>query len=238
MPVLESLNPKAVINCAAYNHVDLAEEEEQLATEVNGVAVGVIAGWGAERGRPILTYSTDYVFQGDASRPYVESSPTTPGNAYGRSKLLGERRAREAGALVVRTSWVVSGTHTSFVSRMIELSEKQALNVVDDQFGCPTVAGDLAAASLDALDRGVKGLLHLTNEGETTWFELARTAVELAGGDVSAVAPCRTEDYPTPARRPGYSVLGSERREELGLLPMPKWQESLPHLVSEIKTWL
>jgi dTDP-4-dehydrorhamnose reductase len=227
-----------VINCAAYTAVDRAEEEEDLATLINTVAVGEIAEWAASHARPMLTFSTDYVFDGFADKPYVESSLTSPINAYGRSKLLGESLAVDHGALVVRTSWVISGSHPNFVATIIRKVKEQELRVVDDQRGCPTVAADLALAGYGALQAGVTGLLHLTNQGETTWYELARTSVGLADLDPSRLSPCETVDYPTPARRPAYSVLASERLQDLGLDPLPHWRESIGDLVTELKTWI
>lgn len=227
-----------VINCAAYTAVDRAEEEEDLATLVNSVAVGVLAEWAAHRSRPLLTFSTDYVFDGESDRPYVETSPTNPINAYGRSKLPGEALAVGHGALVVRTSWVISGSHPNFVATMLRKVNEQNLRVVDDQRGNPTVAGDLARAGYAAIRSGATGLLHLTNQGETTWYELARTSVGLADLDPSRISPCETVDYPTPARRPAYSVLASERLEDLGLEPLPHWRESIGDLVVELKTWI
>ncbi len=238
--VLRSLDADAVVNCAAYTAVDRAEEETETAELVNGRAVGVMAEVTAGLGIPFVTYSTDYVFAGDAIHPYLESDPTDPINAYGRSKELGERLALAANprTLVVRTSWVVSGSHPNFVATMLRLARDRTLRVVDDQTGCPTVAADLAAGTLAALDAGATGILHLTNRGETTWFRLARRAVELAGIDPGRIEPCTTDEYPTLARRPAYSVLGSERRAALGLTALPFWEESLPGVVERILTWL
>lgn len=236
--VLDSLNPALVVNCAAYTKVDHAESEEVLATLINGEAVGVIADWSERRSRAFLTFSTDYVFSGEDTEPYLESSVTDPINAYGRSKLVGEELALAHGALVVRTSWVISGTHPNFVSTMVEKAATENLRVVNDQVGSPTVASDLAQASLKALDSGATGLLHLTNSGVTTWFDLARTAVELAGIDPERISPCSTDDYPTPAKRPAYSVLRSERLDSFGLDKMPEWQESLRPLVAELSSWI
>ena len=237
-PVLEGLGPDAVVNCAAYTKVDEAESEEDLATRINGDAVGVMADWAELNNIPFLTFSTDYVFDGDASSPYLESSPTDPINAYGRSKLEGERLAVEHGGLVVRTSWVISGSHPNFVATMIRLAPERELRVVDDQKGCPTVCDDLAVASHGALRSGLRGLVHITNDGPTTWFELARAAVAEAGLDPERISPCSTDEYPTEAARPAYSVLGSERLEGSGIARPPHWRESLPQVVAEIKTWL
>jgi dTDP-4-dehydrorhamnose reductase len=234
---LEEMRPEAIVNCAAYTAVDRAEQEEALATLVNGAAVGVMAEHAARRRIPLLTFSSDYVFPGDAVEPYLESSPTGPISAYGRSKLAGERAALAAcpGGLVVRTSWLVSGTHPNFVGTMLSLAGEGVVRVVDDQRGCPTMVDDLAPAAWAALQVGASGVLHLTNSGETTWFEFARAAVALAGLDPERIVPCATSDFPTPARRPSYSVLGSERRRPLSLPELPPWQESLPAVVEGLR---
>lgn len=233
--VIRAASPAAVINCAAYTKVDQAEEEEDLATEVNGRAVGRLAEASSALNLPLVTYSTDYVFNGRSRMPYVESDDTDPINAYGRSKLVGERAAYEANpdALVIRTSWVLSPTHRNFVTAILSRAVKgEELRVVNDQQGCPTITDDLARATLDALEAGATGLLHLTNRGATTWFELARTAVERAGLDQTLVTPCPTEEYPTPAPRPAYSVLGSEKAADLGLIHLPHWEDSIDGVVA------
>ena len=231
---LLELDPSLVLNCAAYTAVDRAEEEEELATVVNGEAVGAMARVSAELGARFVTFSTDYVFDGQADEPYMESDPTDPINAYGRSKLVGERLALAAhpGAVVIRTSWLVSATHDNFVSTMLKLvAGGRELSVVNDQVGSPTIAADLARAAL-AIGRGTaSGIMHVTNTGATTWFDLARESLSLAGLNTSAVSACTTADYPTPAPRPAFSVLGSERRTLMGFDELPTWQESLVGVV-------
>jgi len=231
---LTEMRPAGIVNCAAYTAVDRAEEDEALATMINGDVVGVLAGYAAGAGVPFVTFSTDYVFAGDATEPYVESSPTDPINAYGRSKLAGEQAALAANpeALVVRTSWLVSGTHPNFIATMLRLAPERELKVVADQQGCPTMVADLAPAAWGAVQAGASGILHLTNSGVTTWHEFAGEALRLAGIDPGRIQPCGTEEYPTPARRPGYSVLGSERRGPLGLGDLPHWRDSLPAVVA------
>jgi dTDP-4-dehydrorhamnose reductase len=235
-PALERMGPEAIINCAAYTAVDRAEEEETLADLLNATAVGALAAYAASAQIPFVTYSTDYVFPGTAETPYLESTPTDPVNAYGRSKRRGELLALEySEALVIRTSWLISGTNPNFVATMLRLAaSRDSLRVVDDQRGCPTFAADLAAATLHAIDVKARGLLHLTNRGDTTWFRLARRAVELAGLDPTKLSPCTTDEYPVPAPRPAYSVLGSERLSELRLAPLPPWQDSLAPVVSSL----
>ena len=227
--VVDRLQPTAIVNCAAYTAVDAAEADEQTAEKVNGTSVGVLARQAARLGIPFVTFSTDYVFDGSAASPYVESSVPHPINAYGRSKLLGEQAAlaAHAGALVVRTSWLFSATHRNFVSTILGLAATRHVDVVADQIGCPTYAPDLAATTLQAMERGVSGLLHITNSGTASWFNLARTACELAGVDPERVRPITTEQHPTKARRPRYTPLGSERRSLLGLHDLRPWQEAL-----------
>ena len=237
--LIESTRPDAIINCAAYTAVDGAEVEAEVANILNGSAVGTLATIAGDSGIPFVTYSTDYVFDGQSNRPYVESSRTNPINAYGRSKLIGERLALEANSktLVIRTSWVISATHPNFVATMLRLTgEGRSIRVVNDQHGSPTIASDLAVATIEALDLGARGVLHLTNQGATTWFDLANAAVREAALDPELLSPCTTAEYPTPAPRPAYSVLGSERAAEIGVSPLPRWQDSLPELVAQLMT--
>lgn len=232
--VLHDLRPSLILNCAAYTAVDQAEEEEDLATVVNGEAVGAMSRVSADLGARFVTFSTDYVFDGLAAEPYVESDRTNPINAYGRSKLAGERLALELNpsAVVVRTSWVVSATHDNFVSTMLKLaSQGRELSVVSDQIGNPTIASDLARIALEIGRGPVSGIVHVTNTGSTTWFELARTALSIAGLDAQTVSACTSAEYPTPTPRPAFSVLGTERRSQLGIEELPPWQESLVGVV-------
>jgi dTDP-4-dehydrorhamnose reductase len=148
---LQDLAPTGIINCAGYTSVDQAEQEEGRATVVNGAAVGVMAGYASAEGIPFVTFSSDYVFDGALDRPYVESDSPAPINAYGRSKVVGEQAALtlHCGALVIRTSWLISGTHPNFVARvLVAAREREEIPVAADRTGCPTVVGDLAAATL------------------------------------------------------------------------------------------
>ncbi|MFV1989003.1 MAG: NAD(P)-dependent oxidoreductase, partial [Gemmatimonadota bacterium] len=156
-----------------------------------------------------------------------------PINAYGRSKLAGEQLALEEfdEALVIRTSWVMSGTHRNFAAVMLDLIAKGDVSVVADQRGRPTMVRDLVVGTLDAVDAGASGILHLTNEGSTTWYDLARTVAEMSGLDPDRVAPCSTADYPTPARRPKNSVLDSERVGHWGFAPLPDYHDALEEAV-------
>jgi dTDP-4-dehydrorhamnose reductase len=235
--LIDAHHPDVVVNAAAYTAVDRAETEEDLATRVNGEVVGMLARVCAAGGIRFVTYSTDYVFDGRGTRPYLETDPVDPINAYGRSKLVGERAVLAAGGngLIIRTSWVISGTHPNFVATMLRLTgEGRQLNVIDDQHGRPTVAADLATATLQAVQVGATGVLHLANHGETSWYQLARSAVELGGGDPDLIRPCTTADYPTPAERPSYSTLDTALAERLGIEPLPDWRRSLPGVVRSL----
>jgi dTDP-4-dehydrorhamnose reductase len=221
--------PHTIINCAAYTAVDAAETDEQTAQTVNARAVGILAESSAKQGARLVTFSTDYVFDGEAPSAYTESSTPNPLNAYGRTKLEGERLALAAfgDVLVVRTSWVMSGTHPNFTSKMIDLIAKRPVQVVDDQRGHPTFADDLAIATMAAIQAGASGILHLTNQGETTWFGLAREIAQIAGFDEDLVTACSSSDFQTPAQRPRNSVLESERLAGLGVPPLPHYRQSL-----------
>jgi dTDP-4-dehydrorhamnose reductase len=228
--VLGDMRPDGIINCASYTAVDLAEDEPDVAHVVNADAVGVMASYAATAGIPFVTFSTDYVFDGEAKRPYLESDGTAPINVYGESKVRGERAALEAypDALVVRTSWLMSATHPSFATGIVERAVTGPVPAVEDEIGSPTFAPDLATATLAALDAGVSGILHLVNAGAASRCELARVACATAGVDPSMVRPVLSADLSRRARRPRYSVLASERAERLGLPPLRTWEESLP----------
>lgn len=235
---LDRLRCDTLINCAAYTAVDQAETDESTAEAVNALSVKVMAEWAADRSVRLVTYSTDYVFDGTKSGPYVESDLPNPQSAYGRTKLLGEQLATDANpdCLVVRTSWVISGTHPNFVSTILRLVRERPISVVDDQHGSPTLADDLASHTLRLLDIAASGLVHATNEGATTWFRLAQAAAELAGIEPDRISPCTTAEFPRPAPRPANSLLASERYPEVGRLR--PWRESLPSAVEQILTWL
>ncbi len=237
-PTIEDLSPALVINCAAYTAVDEAEEDEETARLVNATAVGAMAEVSNDIGASLVTFSTDYVFDGTSERPYVESDETKPINAYGRTKLEGEQLALGANpeTLVIRTSWLLSGTHPNFAATMLRLIAAGPVQVVDDQRGRPTFVDDLVAGTLDALEAGATGILHLANAGTTTWYDLAREIADLAGLDADRVQPATTDDFPWPARRPANSVLESVRLVELGLDPLPDYHESLDQTVAQLSS--
>ena len=233
---IADLEASLVINCAAYNAVDRAEDEPEVARQVNAFGVGRLAGAAAAAGARFVTYSSDYVFAGDSPEPYVESSVPQPINRYGASKRDGEIMALAAHpqALVIRTSWVLSGTHPNFAATMLRLARQGGARVVDDQIGRPTLVDDLAAGTMRAVDAGAAGLLHLTNQGTLSWFDLAREVVDLAGMDPELIQPCTTAEFPKPAARPAFSVLGSERLGELGIEPLPHYRPALAAAVAQL----
>lgn len=233
---VSDLHPLTIINCAAFTKVDRAEVEPAEARLVNATAVGWLAAAAAEVGARFVTFSTDYVFGGTASRPYVESDQTNPINVYGATKLEGEALAFAAHprSLVVRTSWLLSGTHQNFITTILKLAREGSVQVVDDQWGNPTFVDDLARATMAAVDQEAYGVLHLTNTGPTTWYRLARNAVEIAGLDPDRITACTSEEYPRPAPRPAYSVLGSERLNGLGLDTLPSWDHSIVAAIDEL----
>ncbi len=227
--VVERLAPSLLINCAAYTAVDRAETDGDTARTVNATAVGLLAEACAEVGAKFVTFSTDYVFDGTKDRGYVESDETEPINVYGATKREGEVLALEAdpSALVIRTSWVMSGTHRCFASVMRDLIRKGDVTVVDDQIGRPTFVDDLVSGTIDAIGAGATGILHLTNSGTATWYDIAREIAALEGFGPARVRPCATADFPTAARRPSNSVLDSERTAPLGLPPLREWRPAL-----------
>ena len=238
---LAAFRPAVVLNCAAYTAVDRAESEPAEARTVNADAVGRLAEMTRALGARLVTFSTDYVFDGSARAPYTEASPTRPVNEYGRSKRLGEEAALAAGdhVLIVRTSWLLSGTHDNFATAILKKARAGGVRVVDDQVGRPTLVDDLVAATLAAVHAGANGVLHLTNGGPPrTWFDVARSVLTLAGADASSLTPCSTADYPTAAPRPAYSVLDSARLDRFGLEPIGDPEPGLERAVKELLTWL
>jgi dTDP-4-dehydrorhamnose reductase len=216
--------PDVVINCAAWTRVDDAEADERSALLVNGDGAGNIARAAADAGAHLIQVSTDYVFDGTATRPYVESDATGPRTAYGRTKLAGEHAvlAASPGHAVVRTAWLFGRHGPNFVATMLRLAERGEVSVVTDQVGCPTFTGHLAEKLLDLAAHRRGGILHAAASGHCSWFEFARAIFVEAGLDVQ-VEPTTSEAYVRPAPRPAWSVLASERDDE----PLPPWQDGL-----------
>jgi dTDP-4-dehydrorhamnose reductase len=224
----------AVVHAAAFTNVDRCESEYELALRGNRDAVRHVARLARERGARFVTVSTDYVFDGTKGTPYVETDPTSPVNAYGRSKLAGEEAALTSGAaaLVVRTSWLFGPGGKNFVDTIAgKLERGEALEVVDDQRGSPTYTRDLAHGIARLLGRGATGIVHVTNGGETTWYGFA-VAIARYLGATAPIAPIGSERIRRPAARPAYSVLSGERYAGLAGERLPSWEEALHHYLA------
>ena len=225
-----------VVNCAAYTLVDAAEEHEDLANEINGRAVGRLAERCREVGAKLLHYSTDYVFNGTASEPYPIDHPRDPVNAYGRSKALGEELIERSGAehLLVRSSWLYAPWGKNFVLTIRELAmSRESLRVVDDQRGRPTDSRRLAEVSLALAELGHRGLFHVADSGECTWFELA-SFIAREVNPHCRVEPCTSDEFPRPAPRPAYSVLDIRATEEVAG-PMSPWKDRVRDVLGRVE---
>jgi dTDP-4-dehydrorhamnose reductase len=228
---IRAAQPDVVVNCAAWTDVDGAEAHERQAAAVNADGAGNVARAAAEAGASVVHVSTDYVFDGAASSPYLESHPTAPLGAYGRTKLAGERAVAIANPRqhIVRSSWLFGRHGHNFVATMLRLGrERDSITVVSDQVGCPTYTGHLAEAVLEIARSERFGVWHVAGGGEATWNELARAALEHAHLDCE-VLPGRTADLDRPAPRPAYSVLASERADAPRL---PHWRDGLAAFLS------
>ncbi len=241
--MLARIGPDLVLNAAAYTAVDRAETDEDAAHAVNATAVGILADAARRDGARFVHVSTDFVFDGRSGSPYAPEAPTNPLCAYGRTKLAGERLAGPD-ALIVRTAWVYAPTGGNFVRTMLRLmrDDDQAgrpeVRVVADQIGTPTYAPGLAAALWTLASQGLSGVYHYTDAGVASWYDFAVAIREeaLAAGLIRAapVVPISTSDYPTPAIRPGYSVL--DKRSTFAALggAVPHWRENLRAMIAEI----
>jgi dTDP-4-dehydrorhamnose reductase len=237
--VLESIRPEWVINAAAYTAVDKAENEKEAAFLINGEAVGHLARACRRQNISLLHLSTDYVFDGLATEPYPEDAPTNPQGVYGASKLLGESLIRESGAnaIILRTSWVYSRHGYNFVKTMIRLmKEKEQLKVVNDQTGSPTYAIDLAEVCLRIClaPKQPTGIFHYSNHGAISWFDFACAIRDLVQASCM-VLPIPTSGYPTPARRPPYSVLHTAKIEKTFGIETKSWRPRLEACLQAIR---
>ncbi len=239
LAAIRAYQPEFVVNCAAWAAVDDAEAHEHQALRVNGDGPGYVAAACAEVGARLVHISTDYVFQGDGTRPYAEDDPPAPRTAYGRTKLAGEeavRRELDGTAYVVRTAWLYGAYGPNFVRTMIRLErERAAIDVVNDQHGQPTWTAVVAGQIIELVRAGAPGgTYHATSSGETTWFGLAREVFRLLGANESRVRPVTTEQYPRPAPRPAYSVLGHGAWAAAGIKPADDWRTVLRQAFPEL----
>ncbi|HVT33286.1 MAG TPA: dTDP-4-dehydrorhamnose reductase [Rhodanobacteraceae bacterium] len=249
---LDAVDAEIVVNAAAYTAVDRAEDESSLADRINHRAVAGIGAWAAAKGAGVIHYSTDYVFDGSAKRPYREDDPTAPLGVYGRTKLDGEDALRASGArhLILRTAWVYAARGRNFLLTMLRLAgERDELRVVDDQVGAPTPARLIADATAEALaswhvsletrDARFDGIHHLVSRGKCSWCDFAGAIMAGAAkrglvARAPRVVPIRTSEYPTRAKRPAYSVLDTERFEGAFGLQLPDWRAGLDQVLDEL----
>lgn len=231
-----------IVNCAAYTNVDKAESDEATAELINATAVGNLARAMKEVGGTLFHVSTDYVFGCDGNTPRTEEMPLNPLGVYGRTKLHGEQAILESGckALIFRTAWLYSEFGNNFLKTMMRLtSEKEQLNVVFDQVGTPTYAGDLALAIFSIIEAGVyagnEGIYHFSNEGVCSWYDFAVEIAAAAGNTSCRINPCHSSEFPSPVTRPPYSVLDKTKIKSTFDVDIPHWRESMEYCIKRIK---
>lgn len=222
-----------IINCAAYTNVDAAEDNEELAYLLNCMAVENLASLAKTKGASLIHVSTDYVFNGEGDRPLTEDDPVDPVSAYGRTKLKGEQALQASGCsyVIIRTAWLYSEFGKNFMKTMIRLtSEKDVVNVVNDQIGCPTYAMDLAEAIMKVVDCGISekncGIYHYSNEGICSWYDFA-SAIAAISGHPGVVQPCSSDAYPSKVKRPAFSALDKKKIHTVFGVDIPAWEASL-----------
>ena len=227
-----------IVNCAAYTAVDKAEENQEFCHLLNADAPGFLAEAIEKSGGWMIQVSTDYVFDGTNHKPYVETDPVCPNSTYGRTKLAGEQAVLNncKKSMIIRTAWLYSTFGNNFVKTMIRLGrEKAELGVIFDQIGTPTYAHDLAVAIFAAISNGiVSGIYHFSNEGVISWYDFTKAIHRIAGISTCHVRPLHTEEYPTPAARPHYSVLDKTKIKQTYNIEIPYWEESLEVCVNKL----
>ncbi len=237
-PVFNELAPSFCINCAAYTAVDLAETNREAAFRINATAVGYLATVCNSMGAGFIHISTDYVFAGTSGHPYTETDHTDPVNLYGASKAAGEQLAlrHHPGSVIIRTSWVYSQHGKNFVKTMLHLmGSRDEIKVVADQTGAPTYARDLATAILAIISQGAHtpGIYHYSNKGRITWYDFAES-IRVLSGNTCRVLPIPSAAYPTPAKRPAFSLLNTSKIETTYLVSIPEWQPSLQKCLNDL----
>ena len=232
---------EVIVNCAAYTNVDKAESDEAVAELINSTAVKNLALAVKEVDGTLFHVSTDYVFGCDGNTPRTEDMPLNPLGVYGRTKLNGERAIAESGckALVLRTAWLYSEFGNNFLKTMMRLTaEKESLNVVFDQVGTPTYAGDLALAIFSIIEAGVysgnEGVYHFSNEGVCSWYDFAVEIAAACGNTNCRINPCHSCEFPSPVTRPSYSVLDKTKIKETFDIDIPHWRESMEYCIKRI----
>lgn len=253
LAALKEHRPAIIVNPAAYTAVDRAESDREQALAVNAAAPGIMARWAADNGAWLVHYSTDYVFDGAKTTPYVETDTINPQSVYGESKWLGEEAVRAAGArhVILRTSWVYGHHGNNFLKTILRLAqERDSLNIVADQVGAPTSAALIADVSHTIVERSTgldipsdfAGTYHLTAQGNTSWHGYAAHIVRTASAAnirlalaLDALKPISTEEYPTPAKRPANSRLDCTKLKDRFALTLPVWQEDVEDVVNRLK---
>ena len=231
-----------IVNCAAYTNVDKAESDETTAELINSTAVRNLAVAMKEVGGTLFHVSTDYVFGLDGNTPRNEDMPVNPLGVYGRTKLNGELAISESGckALIFRTAWLYSEFGNNFLKTMMRLTaEREQLNVVFDQVGTPTYAGDLALAIFSIIEAGVyegnEGIYHFSDEGVCSWYDFAVEIAAAAGNTNCRISPCHSSEFPSPVTRPPYSVLDKTKIKNTFGIDIPHWRESMEYCIKRIK---
>ncbi len=233
---------EAIVNCAAYTNVDKAESDEAMAELINATAVGNLARTIKEVGGTLFHVSTDYVFGSDGNIPRTEDMQLNPLGVYGRTKLHGEQAIAESGckALIFRTAWLYSEFGNNFLKTMLRLTaEREQLNVVFDQVGTPTYAGDLALAIFSILEAGVyegnEGIYHFSNEGVCSWYDFAVEIANTAGNTNCRINPCHSSEFPSPVTRPSYSVLDKTKIKSVFDIDIPHWRDSMMYCIKRLQ---
>ncbi len=231
---------QVIINCAAYTNVDKAEDDEATADLLNHTAARYLAEAAKEADAVLIHVSTDYVFHGDKNVPYTEDEPTSPLGVYGRTKLAGEQAIQQSGCryLIFRTAWLYSSFGNNFVKTMRRLtSERDTLNVVFDQVGSPTFAGDLARAIFGVVEKeayvGTEGIYHYSNEGVCSWYDFAVEISNLSHTRCD-IRPCHSDEFPSKVTRPSYSVLDKTKLKKTFGIVVPHWKESLVKCIEQL----
>lgn len=242
MYVAKHYSIDAIVNCAAYTNVDKAESDEATAELINATAVANLAAAMKEVGGTLFHVSTDYVFGSEGNTPRTEDMPLNPLGVYGRTKLHGEQAILESGckALIFRTAWLYSEFGNNFLKTMLRLTaEREQLNVVFDQVGTPTYAGDLALAIFSIIEAGVyegnEGIYHFSNEGVCSWYDFAVEIAAAAGHTSCRINPCHSSEFPSPVTRPPYSVLDKTKIKNTFDIDIPHWRESMEYCIKRIK---
>ncbi|WP_018954491.1 dTDP-4-dehydrorhamnose reductase [Thioalkalivibrio sulfidiphilus] len=240
--VIRDTRPDIVVNAAAYTAVDAAEADAETAMAINGIAPGIMAEEASQIGAWLIHYSTDYVFDGSALSPYQETDATAPLGVYGQSKLAGEQAIAASGVahLILRTAWVYGARGRNFLATIQRLArEREQLRIVNDQIGAPTWSRSIAEATSQILAQGAltpdylrahQGIYHLTCQGQCTWYEFARAIVEAmdpAERRANVIEPIATAEFPTPAKRPAYSVLSNKKLSQAFGITLPDWRDAL-----------